>query len=216
MKRSTKLISIHDIPMLVFESPECISDDIVKYKNFWDFNLFNKWKKYFPSDGLILDIGANIGSTTLQFKHHFPNLKIWSFEPYFDNFLLLKENTKNFNDIFCFNVGVGSSNSVVTFNDGHESNSGVVKIVNNGKNHNIVLSLDNLIFNEQIKLIKIDIENHELSAFEGMKNLILKDKPLIWLEDLSNNAVDYLKYLGYIVVESQHKTSDFLMIYNSK
>ena len=41
--RSTKIISIKGNPMIIFDSPEMISDDIVKYNNFWEFELFNKW-----------------------------------------------------------------------------------------------------------------------------------------------------------------------------
>jgi len=48
MKRDTRLFSINNIPLLIYDSPECISDDIVKYNNFWEFELFNKWKHYFP------------------------------------------------------------------------------------------------------------------------------------------------------------------------
>ena len=92
--RSTKIISIKNTPMVIFESPECISDDIVKYNDFWEFELFNKWKKYFPKEGLMLDIGANIGSQCVQFIHHFPELKIYAFEPFKENFDVLIQNTK--------------------------------------------------------------------------------------------------------------------------
>ena len=33
MKRDTRLFSINNIPLLIYDSPECISDDIVKYNN---------------------------------------------------------------------------------------------------------------------------------------------------------------------------------------
>ena len=113
MKRGTRIVSIKNTPMIIFEHPECISDDIVKYDNFWEFELFNKWRKYFPTDGLMLDIGANIGSHCVQFKVAFPNLKIWAFEPFLENFNLLKQNIEQFEDVHAFNVGIGSNNSMV-------------------------------------------------------------------------------------------------------
>ena len=209
--RSTKIISIKNTPMVIFESPECISDDIVKYNDFWEFELFNKWKKYFPKEGLMLDIGANIGSQCVQFIHHFPELKIYAFEPFKENFDVLIQNTKQYKDIKCFNIGVGSRNSIVHFNDGHKNNSGVVRVVNNSINPNIVLSLDNLLL-PNISFIKIDIEGHELSAFEGMKHLLLKDKPQIWLEDNKGTAVSYLQSLGYKILDKEQLTNDYLMI----
>ena len=102
--RSTKIISIKDTPMVIFDSPECISDDIVKYNDFWEFELFNRWKKHFPKEGLMLDIGANMGSHCVQFKHHFPELEIYAFEPYLENYQLLLQKTKRYDDVKCFNV----------------------------------------------------------------------------------------------------------------
>ena len=197
--------------MVIFDSPECISDDIVKYNNFWEFELFNKWKKHFPKEGLMLDIGANIGSQCVQFIHHFPELKIYAFEPFKENFDVLIQNTKQYKDIKCFNIGVGSRNSIVHFNDGHKNNSGVVQIVRNSNNPNIVLSLDDLSINP-VSFIKIDVEGHELSSFEGMKLLLKRDKPLIWLEDNNGKAVPYLQSLGYKILEEDKLTKDYLMI----
>ena len=216
MKRGTRIVSIKNTPMIIFEHPECISDDIVKYNNFWEFELFDKWRKHFPTDGLILDIGANIGSHCVQFKVNFPDLKIWAFEPFPENFNLLKQNIEQFEDVYAFNIGIGSNNSRVHFGNEEVNNSGVIRIVEKSNNYNLVLSLDTLTIPEPVKMIKIDIEGHELSAFEGMKQLLLKDKPLIWLEDLTlytnpNNAVSYLKTLGYDIIEQEISSCDFLM-----
>ena len=212
MQRSVRLVSIKGTPMVIFEGPECISDDIVKHNNFWEFEIFDKWHRYFPSDGLMLDIGANIGSHSLQFKSHFPNLKIWSFEPFPANYKLLKQNTNQYNDVHCFNVGVGSTNSMVHFSDDHAGNSGVVKVVGNSKTTNLVVALDTFKFPEKVTFIKMDIEGHELSALEGMSDLLLNDKPMIWVEDIKDKAVPYLKTLGYKILDERPKTKDYLMI----
>ena len=212
--RSTKIISIKDTPMVIFDSPECISDDIVKYNDFWEFELFNRWKKHFPKEGLMLDIGANMGSHCVQFKHHFPELEIYAFEPYLENYQLLLQNTKRYDDVKCFNVGVGSRTSIVHFNDGHKNNSGVVRVVRDSNNPNIVLALDNLIL-PKVSFIKIDVEGHELACMQGMTNLLKRDKPLIWLEENNHGdhkVVPYLKKLGYKILEEEKLTNDYLTI----
>lgn len=212
MKRSTRLISIKNTPMVIFEGPECISDDIVKYRDFWEFELFTEWCEHFPTKGLMLDIGANIGSHCLQFKTNFPDLQIWAFEPFPENYKLLKENIKRFSDIHCFNVGVGSNNSMVHFDNGHEQNSGVVKISSTGNVTNLVLALDTINFPTKVDFIKIDVEGHELSAFEGMTRLLQKDKPVIWLEDNEGTAVPFLQRLGYRIIKEKIETNDYLMV----
>jgi len=216
MQRETRIVSIQGVPMMIFEGPECISDDIVKYNNFWEYELFNRWWKYFPTKGLMIDIGANIGSHTIQFKTNFPGLKIWAFELHPDNYKVLQYNTKRYDDIKAFNVGIGSRASIVSFNDGHFSNSGVVKLDAQGHNSNIIIALDDILdCDEQkdpITFIKLDIEGHELSALEGMKNTLLKYKPMIWIEDLTDSvAIEYLMKLGYNILEKEKSTSDYLM-----
>lgn len=213
MQRETKIISVHNIAMMIFEGPECISDDIVKYNNFWEFEIFNEWSQYFPSEGLMLDIGANIGSHVLQFTSHFRELEIWAFELHHENYKLLKYNTKNYSNLKAFNVGIGSRTSIVNYDDGHVFNSGVVKINEAGHNSNIVIALDNLIIDKPVTFIKIDIEGHELSAFEGMTALLKRDKPMIWLEDITEHktGVQYLTTLGYELFKANYETSDYLM-----
>jgi hypothetical protein len=58
----------------------------------------------------------------------------------------------------------------------------------------------------------MDIEGHELSALEGMSDLLLNDKPMIWVEDIKDKAVPYLKTLGYKILDEAPKTKDYLMI----
>jgi len=211
MKNQTRLVNVQGVPMRIHGSPECVSDGIARSQNFWEYPIFNEWYHHFPSDGLMLDIGANIGSHCLQFNKHFPNLNIWAFEIHPTNFELLKENTLSYNKIYCFNVGVGSCNNIVHYNNGPQDNSGGVAICHNGENVNLVVALDSFMIPQPVKFIKIDIEGHELSAFEGMKDLILKDKPLIWLEDFNGRATKFLTNLGYEMVEKIDATSDFLM-----
>lgn len=216
MIRETRMVNIKGVPMQIFEAPECISDDIVKYNNFWEYELFNRWVDYFPKDGLMIDIGANIGSHCLQFKQTFPDLSIWAFELHPENYKLLKANVKAYNDIQAFNVGIGSRVSVISFNNGHYSNSGVVSMDIYGINKNIVIALDDLLDSdsqkEPITFIKLDVEGHELSALEGMKKTLFKYTPLIWIEDLTNSvAINYLMNLGYCILQKEESTSDYLM-----
>jgi hypothetical protein len=103
---------------------------------------------------------------------------------------------------------------MVHFSDDDFSNSGVVKVVDNSQNTNLVIALDTLTFPESVKFIKIDVEGFEKSSFEGMINLIHRDKPMIWLEDISHTAVDFLKMNNYVMLESQPESRDYLMVYN--
>lgn len=213
MKRDYRLVNVKGTPMLIFDNGEMISDDIVKYGDYYEYFIFNSWHNLFPTEGLLLDIGANIGNHALQFKHYLPNIEIWCFEPYFENFKLLRQNIKQFKDVKSFNIGVGSRTSVVTFSDDHQGNSGIVRIVPDGNNTNMVVRIDDINFtNKKISMIKLDVEGHEYSVIEGAFETIKKHKPMIWIEDFTMKTVNMLLTMGYKLFKEERE-SNFLMIY---
>jgi FkbM family methyltransferase len=68
-----------------------------------------------------------------------------------------------------------------------------------------LVALDSLknISKEDIGLVKIDVEGHELEAFKGMKSLLKKNKPIVLFEQNrgiingSSNEIEFLKDIGY-------------------
>jgi len=212
MNKETRIVNVRNIPMMVYESPEIISDHIVNYNRFYESDIMEKWLHYFPSEGLMLDVGANIGNHSLMFKSHFPNLEIWAFEPNFDNFSLLRQNVKNLSNVNSFNFGIGSATGPVNFDKPDYNNYGSVGISSDGPDVNFVMRLDDIkLYDKNISFIKLDVEGHEYSVIEGMVNIIIKYSPVIWLEDYTNNAVELLKSYGYIVQDFE-PDANFLMI----
>lgn len=59
---------------------------------------------------IILDIGANIGITSLWLNRQFPDAKIYSFEPMPDNFAILRKNIAGIENIQAFNYALGNIN----------------------------------------------------------------------------------------------------------
>jgi FkbM family methyltransferase len=220
MYSKTKEIIVQDTPMTIFESPDLISDDIVKYQNFWEYDRFEKWKHHFPTSGLMIDVGANIGNHCLMFKKFLPELKIWAFEMSYNNFRLLYKNILPYSDIKCFNVALSNNVKIITYNDSENNNNGGIWIedVQDCRHKNISIPLDSLTIPESVVFIKIDIEGHEKYAYEGMKNLLLRDKPLIWAEDWvqsghlqGESSIQYLLDMGYEIIENI--VGDYLLRY---
>jgi FkbM family methyltransferase len=232
MYNKTRVINVEGIDMTIFESPDLISDEIVRSNRFWEYRLMEKWMHHFPNQGLMLDIGANIGNHCLMFKKAFPDLKIWAFEMSYNNFTLLYKNILPYHEIKCFNVALSNDIKIIGYNDSETNNNGniILQNANDVRNYNVSITLDSLTMPEQVKFIKIDIEEHEIYAFEGMRNLLLKDKPLIWVEDWVKfgkitghfenqntegnlSSVDYLISLGYEIIDEDR--CDFLLKFNN-
>lgn len=210
----SRLVNVcNDTPMYVYPAPDIVSDSIVRDNNFWEFEIFEAWKEHFPTEGLMLDIGCNIGNHSLMFNRSFPNLKIYAFDMHYKNFEYFQKNTKDKPNITSFNVGVSDRLSIIGYNDDLHNHGGT-SISEDGQTQNLAIKLDDFPFTEKVKFIKIDIEGHEKQAFFGMRNILLTHKPLIWTEDLRKDAVPYLKELGYNVIKSIDKSSDYLLKHN--
>lgn len=210
MRRENRIVSVEGIPMIVYAN-DIISDVIFNTKIFWEYELFNDWKSHFPQNGLMLDLGANIGNHSLMFHKYFPNLNIWAFEMTFQSFNLLRANTENYPKITCFNVAVSDKAKFIKYSDHPSNNIGGIEIVEKGTYTNLAIPLDSLEVNEPITFIKIDIEGHELYAFKGMQNIIKNHKPMIWLEDFNGKSVQFLKDLGYEIIEYFEASSNYLL-----
>ena len=138
---------------------------------------------------LIMDVGANVGATSMFFAINYPKAKIFSFEPTEMNFRWLQKNTEGFKNITRIKKGAyfkdtkakifldpesGGRNSLYrdwTKSDRFE----LVELINLGK----FLESKNL--EEKIDILKIDTEGCEIDILSSINNH-LKNVQVIYLE----------------------------------
>lgn len=151
-----------------------------------------------------IDIGANIGNHSLYF--HKISKKIYAFEPNPKTFQLLKFNTKQHSSIKLFNHGLSNLNDVINLNEPSLNIGGsYIDSADNSfmgqaeiKIHKVaVRKLDDIneLNQENISLIKIDVEGHEFEVLEGGKNIIMQNKPIIIFE---HNIVTNINNIEHI------------------
>lgn len=145
---------------------------------------------------VILDIGANIGTTMLFFARLNPKAQIIAFEPHPRTYLRAKENLElnDFKNINLLNLGVGIKEEVLRLYEVNDRNPGMNRIIRTNKDIpylNIdVDALDRVfadMINEKIDFIKIDIEGHEYYALKGGEGVLKKYKPTLFIELDDNN-----------------------------
>lgn len=136
-----------------------------------------------------LDLGANLGSHTLRLARCCPKGVIYSFEPQSLVFQCLTLNIflNNLSNVVTFNLAVdtvtGEEVNIEAFlTSVQEINTGYSRITKQHSNSkSLTISLDDLSF-PKLDFIKMDIQGSELNALKGMKNLVLRDRPIIFFE----------------------------------
>jgi FkbM family methyltransferase len=169
----------------------------------------------------FLDVGANVGTSTLGFiRMGFEN-RMYLFEPnYFLCKKYLRKIEKKYCNIFVYNYALGSKNKSLafylpyiekiflhyfsSFNKKYVMNS----CLNTFPNQQITLKkkiiklkkFDDLKIKDAIDFIKIDSEGHDLEVIKGLKKTINRFKPAFLIE---YNADLYLKIVNRLNKYSQ-------------
>lgn len=163
----------------------------------------------------ILDIGGNIGTTSLFFASKNPDAKIYTFEPHPVIFKRAEENIKlnSFQNITLINKGLGIEKASFKLYEVNEHNPGMNRILDEGTDLPFVVidvdSLDNILASygvTNVDFIKIDVEGFESNVIKGSTET-LKNKPKLFIEvnddNLKENAssakalVNILEDAGY-------------------
>lgn len=176
----------------VHSGGEVISDVIRKNKTFYEVEFLDYIRNNFPKQKNIIDIGSNIGNHALFFAEFIEYDKIYCFEPQIDNVNILRENMKD-KQTEIYDIALSDVIGEKTLYNSQQGNSGGFSLEcydhPTSKSYKVldsinVRTLDSYNF-ENISMIKIDVESHELPVLNGAKDTIIRNKPIIFLEDLS-------------------------------
>ncbi len=166
-----------------------------------DISDYMQWLLYFgietePRDKLyslvkkdmtIVDIGANIGETSMAFSRIAgPKGKIYSFEPDSNTFLHLEQHLheNNCNNVICVQTALGDKAGKL-FLGHNEHNTAGNRISTESGKEIVVDTADNYFSKnppERIDFIKIDVEGFELRVILGALATIKRYKPLLFCE----------------------------------
>ena len=136
----------------------------------------------------IIDLGANIGISSLALSHKFSKAKIIALEPDTKNFGLLNYNTRQFKDIIKLNNAIWIKNELVSLeNPKEQTNSFIFKKTDKAGNTNTVqaITISSLMEKYNIKkinLLKVDIEAVEKELFLQGDNQWLNKVDFISIE----------------------------------
>jgi FkbM family methyltransferase len=126
---------------------------------------------------IIVDAGANIGLASIYYAMAYPKARIVAIEPESSNFELLKENVKNYSNIYCENAGLWDKSTYLKiYNPYGQKHSFTVEESNDPQGIKAITVDD--VMNQHdfpfIDILKVDIEGAEKEVFSGHPGWIKK------------------------------------------
>lgn len=177
--------------------------------------------------GVVLDIGANLGSFTVPLAKRNPHLTFHAFEPQRIVYYQLCANTfiNGLDNVHCHHFGLSNKSDRITLtvpDYATETNVGAFSIDKEARENDyecqsigepetiVVFPLDDG-RHHNVRLIKIDVEGHELEVLKGAtKTLKANNYPPIffeawnwkpWFEPKRKKLFEHLQDMGYQITE---------------
>lgn len=189
---------------------------IQRMKHEEEFLLFNEM---IEDGGIVLDIGANIGTMTTLIARKHRNSKVYAFEPISENIKTIHRVIEHYklDNVVIYEAALGEERGELRM---------VMPVINNVKMQGLshvleeseipgdndsgniysvpVHKLDDIVelsSGKRITAIKIDVENFEYQVLKGGEEVLKKHRPIIYCELWDNEkkyiTIDYLNTLGY-------------------
>jgi FkbM family methyltransferase len=218
-----ELVKVDGTQFLVFKGNDLISNHLKKalYEN--DIHQLALKMLMDKPDGLVLDIGANLGTFCVPLARKIPKLEFHAFEPQrIVNYQLCANIIINsLGNVYAYELALSNENADVELampDYTKETNIGAFSIDAEVRKNEYECStvnttdridlapLDFFTFNN-IRLIKIDVEGHELEVIKGGIKTIERNNypPIIfeawtwkpWYQEKRKALFDYLEGHGY-------------------
>jgi FkbM family methyltransferase len=218
-----ELVKVDGTQFLVFKGGDLISNHLKKelYEN--DIHQLALKILIDKPDGLVLDIGANLGTFCVPLARKIPKLEFHAFEPQrIVNYQLCANVIINsLGNVYAYELALSNENADVELampDYTKETNIGAFSIDAEVRKNEYECStvnttdridlapLDFFTFNN-IRLIKIDVEGHELEVIKGGIGTIKRNNypPIIfeawtwkpWYQEKRKALFDYLEGHGY-------------------
>ena len=158
-----------------------------------------------PGDWAI-DIGANVGHYTMRMAELVGGSgRVIALEPAPDTFALLAANARFFAhaNVSLLNVAASDRTTSVgievpRFSNGLANYYQARLTADPVDLQVLAFPVDALALPVTVKLVKIDVEGHELPVLLGMRGLLERDHPVLIVETWAPDTVSLLKDLGYV------------------
>jgi len=130
----------------------------------------------------IVDLGANIGLASLCFVTRFPKATLIAVEPNDDTFALLSKNLSRLPNVQLHNAAVWSQDTTLDGSFDRPRHFSAFRVHENASGSMKGMTMQTIIGDKEIDLLKVDIEGAETQIFKG---------DLSWLKQVKCIAIEF-------------------------
>ena len=158
---------------------------------------------HLPEHAVVFDLGANIGTFCIEIKRVCPTAQITAYEPYHDNFRMLKINAP-----FATTIQKAATAKTGTVHIENNSNYVGLQVVKTGGVSVESSSLDDILKDvEKVDLLKIDIEGSEYGLLDAASSRTFSKVQRIVMETHDVSGFDDLRWAQSILTKNGFKIS---------
>lgn len=180
------------------------------------WNCILQWSILFPK-GIIMDAGANDGSSTVRLAHEFPNHTILSVEPILVNVANILDKTKKLNNVIVQHGGLGEGFTYGSYpryldqkSPGLKNQIGKLDNYMHLQRGNVkfpIFTVDHLVNDHTLSFAHWDVEGSEVELLSGAEGVIQRNRPIFTVESFHktnntrhNTLINKVKRLNYTVM----------------
>ena len=178
------------LPFFAFQ--DVIRNTIINNK-IYEEEVYNAVKEHIKPNSIVLDIGSNYGQMSILWSKVKPGVQVYSFEASSYIFTILKKNIEiNNANVKAFNNIVGNVREKLAYIsksklDKYTSyGSNKLEFTKEKQNSDKIecIKIDDIAFNQNISVMKIDVQGFDLHVLKGAKETIKKyEMPIIFEYD---------------------------------
>jgi len=212
------IIEIEGVKFYAPNRNDVIYRDMIRTNHIWEKHIIEKLCKFIIPGSCVIDVGAHVGNHTIQFSKFAKT--VFSFEPSPSNYQIFEKNMKlnNISNVTLYKNAISDKKEMLNFDPSKAKkrfkNSGATFLIQDSSGSIEADSLDSVLFgtDENISLIKYDVEEMELQALKGSVKILERFKPALYVEFIkdrkrvrssSEELTDFLRSIGYDQYQSE-------------
>ena len=181
----TKTVETRHGTFTIFDEDELVGHSLSTYGEYSEGEV-DVFRKVLRPGDVAIDVGANIGAFTIPMADLVtPSGLVYAFEASAANVVLLTENVRQnqcADIVKILPFAASDKNGTLTVDKQSALHAYSRKDINEGEFEVLSSTIDSL-FLKRCKLIKIDVDGHELQVLNGAAETIERCRPIIYIEN---------------------------------